>query len=784
MSTASGTNSASHSGTSKPRRTFERTRGDDSSDYIYVSDSGIMTSGNIYRVPSHSSIPGFPIGSKRWSELPPPPPDMESAGPSMSKASKRKSVGEAFIQAGAYIRDLRKSNSFNNGPASIKGAEYTSSPNALSRPSSVSSSSSKTGLPRVFSAPNVASLQQRPASAIGNRQISPLSSGARNVPAVGKRGSATGADGDRGRWSIGAPDPNSASAMLTFRSRSVDYTDRGGSMFVDGGDDVGETQGQYVPGHPGWHSAFAMYSPAAMTPQMLPGMMDSAGSVFADGEEEHTTMQRPPPMPSMGFTRIPGAVGVFPGYASPVYHDSRMSSPRRPNSVGGMQMPMASIGGMFADGDDFPTTERPRFSFMGDDADGDADEDDERSTRTTTKVMGSRIASFRLSKVCLQIAPLAARATASTSIYGLLTVYDAALPSFSCEPTYDAVSSKHGSYGSTSSRFPSRLFPSRGFPPWLPTSSTVTRPRDDAHFSDEASNSSSIYYAASSRAASPGAFRVAVGGAQSGDESDSVQAPMSALPTITEANDEERGVEQKQTKRSKRTDASKKDAKLRFIGNGVVPITTQPLSSNTPNSVLGNILGMDVDNAQPPSSTSTTASTQFNEPTHPTRSTISPSSTRSLQRPSGNRPPRVSNGSVPSAANTLTSDTSSSSPRSSSTKPRPTVSTLDHARSIVRDIEEEVQRALSPVVPPSPVYRKEDMTKMVEMIEDEVRKSFAVSTPSSTGMLSAAAEGKEVTYVAVDSMERTVDVKGFSGGNGGKGVKEDVVGKKKGWWKR
>ncbi|KAI8834704.1 hypothetical protein BC829DRAFT_422190 [Chytridium lagenaria] len=160
----------------------------ESDGYIYVSDIGIMTPGCIFRVPSHVSIPGTPIGSQRASDLPTPPSSM---------SNKRTSMGDAFVQAGAYVRDIRKTRSF---------VHSSGVGNAPSRPLSASS---VTGFVRVFSANGAA----RWGGGRG-RSIDVVSCADMNVVAVGNRGGVDSMD-------------------LLYSNTSLDNSGR--SMFADGG---------------------------------------------------------------------------------------------------------------------------------------------------------------------------------------------------------------------------------------------------------------------------------------------------------------------------------------------------------------------------------------------------------------------------------------------------------------------------------------------------------------------------------------------------------------------
>ncbi|KAJ3213864.1 hypothetical protein HDU67_002365 [Dinochytrium kinnereticum] len=890
-STSNGSGSGSHfnseSGTSSQRhRTFRRTDDDQNSDYIYVSDSGIMAPGNIYRVPSHSSIPGDPIGSKRWSEFPPPPATWEAAaqGPS-SKSSKRKSVGDAFIQAGAYIRELRKSNSFimqsPTFPAQRGIFDDMFPPSVRQSSSSSSSTGSKGGnLPRVLSAPNVASMQ-RP---VGS--VRPIAASSQFPPnsyaAVGRRGGSSTSVVERGRWPTGAEHPgpgndtNLASTLHSYRSRSAEsrlppintayaggYSRTTALMFEDGGDEEGERSSSFfVPpfafgdGRP--YSAFDLYRPSNFTP-MSPGPGTAGGGIraFADGDEEISTLDRPSSTTS--FTHRIAAVGYHPGYAGQLqFHQPFMptlsDSARRPQSMGGQ--PISSFGDIFADGDggDFATAQRPRFSLDGDeenDADEDTeDQDDEGEAQRVFKPIGTMAARSPVKAVAgdgnLGIGRASAnppqhRSPNRNSAPNLQFTRNPNMPNqpppqlmahpppFMMQPMYQPY---HSSLSRppvmTMGYPPSSSVAPPGFPipapqffmqPYFTTTQPPILPEMIRSFSDEVSNSSSLYYAPSSRAGSP-AHWIPVGATPPPSVPQDSKVD---LPTITEITEEGGGTRERKSKEAKKTGRAVEGKKT---ARGIItttelppPITTRPISG----SVLGTVLGTNADGPTTPSSP-ITPSTRFSTSTHPTTTTssseyrtqknMSPVSTTSrgadASAPS-TRQPRMSATSAPvtqttlsAGGGTLTSHTSISSV----SKPRfqsPITPMLP--TTAISPTEENVRRSFAGMVRTSEPPNTDDVTALVESIQAEVRNSFVLSSPVSKTSQYVAADSMDhappppppVVFEAVDSLDRAppppppsvmvalgAEYSGKGRGKGGVEGDVEASGKKKrsSWWRR
>ncbi|KAJ3116996.1 hypothetical protein HDU96_008167 [Phlyctochytrium bullatum] len=364
-------------------------------DYIYVSSAGIMTDGNIYRVPSHSSIPGDPIGSKRWSELPPQPPPP----PTTPTTEKRMSVGEAFMQAGAYIQGLRKSNSFVGDAGGLVPS---------TRPPSAGASLGA-NLPRVVSAPNV----QKPPLAPAKSPAPPISP--KYVAAIRRGAGAGGSSGggsaygalERGRWPRGAaaaaaaPRPPAVSippalgAASLPRSRSVDAgapianVRRGAgrhSMFVDAADDDEDDGAVFVvnpsapPAVDRSASAFDLY-----TRPVSSGSRDSPETATTPAFGYPLPPPPPPPPPHAFFGYDPAIAAMAVAMQRSAAAARAAATPTVAQPTPGAfwspeGTPRASTGSedeVFADADEGRATMERAVFTLNDEDDEEDDEDDD-----------------------------------------------------------------------------------------------------------------------------------------------------------------------------------------------------------------------------------------------------------------------------------------------------------------------------------------------------------------------------------------------------------------------
>ncbi|KAJ3105643.1 hypothetical protein HDU97_007850 [Phlyctochytrium planicorne] len=322
-----------------------RRSGETDSDYIYVSDLGIMAPGNVYRVPSHSSIPGVPIGSKRWSDLPPAPEQD-------ARLAKRRSMGDAFIQAGSYFkREVRKSNSTQNFPSPTSPAAELPY-KRHSRPSSVSSRSSAASgnLHRVFSAPDVQmspNLHRRGSPRFKNAQPSHLALGRR---ATGGKEKEFGVPMDPSSMSSSSIASNVVDAnLLTFRSRSEEPRLPSRHSMPALNPSPFPAPSRWPAGHPfpGFHPPYGIMPPPGSAYYVAGVGQAPSVNAFTDGDHEASTLDR---------TNSTANISILGAY------QQTSTTSRR--------------GDMFADdGDAHHTTERPRFSLDAGEEDDEEEED-------------------------------------------------------------------------------------------------------------------------------------------------------------------------------------------------------------------------------------------------------------------------------------------------------------------------------------------------------------------------------------------------------------------------